>query len=112
MLRGLTLDPGWFGHPATTTMYVLAVINAGVFGLTLLSGRVASGRDFGELVYNNPSWMILPGRIAMILFALGTIWLTCRLATRFFGPRAGLVAAVLLAVTRSTSHGRRSSART
>ena len=98
MLRGLTLDPGWFGHPATTTMYVLALINAGVFGFVLLTGQIASARQFGELVYNDPSWMILPGRVAMILFALGTIWLTCRLATRFFGPKAGLVAAILLAL--------------
>ena len=98
MLRGLTLDPGWFGHPATTTMYVLALINAGVFGFALLTGQIASGRQFGELVYNDPGWMILPGRVAMVLFALGTIWLTCRLASRFFGPKAGLVAAILLAL--------------
>ncbi|MEG3087848.1 ArnT family glycosyltransferase [Sphingomonas sp. PB4P5] len=98
MLRTHSLDPGWFGHPATTTMYVLAVIDAAVFGFATLTGRAASARQFGSMVYADPSWIVLPGRIAMVLFALGTIWLTWSLARRFFGPRAGLVAALLLAL--------------
>ncbi|RYE51272.1 MAG: hypothetical protein EOP18_12365, partial [Rhizobiaceae bacterium] len=32
MLSGPTLNPGWFGHPATTTMYVLAVLTIAIFG--------------------------------------------------------------------------------
>lgn len=98
MLRSHTLNPGWFGHPATTTMYLLAVIDALVFAFALLTGRADSARQFGNMVYADPSWIILPGRVAMVLFALGTIWLTWSLANRFFGPRAGLVAAALLAV--------------
>lgn len=98
MLRGHTLDPGWFGHPATTTMYVLAVIDAVVFAFALLTGRATSARQFGSMVYADPSWIILPGRVAMALFALGTIWLTWSLARRFFGPHAGPVAALLLTV--------------
>ncbi|WP_236697361.1 ArnT family glycosyltransferase [Sphingomonas sp. Leaf357] len=50
------------------------------------------------MVYADPSWIILPGRVAMILFALATIWLTWSLANRFFGPRAGIAAAALLAI--------------
>ncbi|MDB5712879.1 MAG: hypothetical protein JWO15_276 [Sphingomonadales bacterium] len=98
MLRGHTLDPGWFGHPATTTMYLLAVIDALVFGFALLTGRATSAREFGTMVYADPSWIILPGRVAMVLFALGTIWLSWALANRFFGPRAGPVTALLLAM--------------
>ncbi len=98
MLRGATLNPGWFGHPATTTMYVLAVINAGVFVFALLTGRAASASQFGDMVYADPSWIVVPGRIAMTLFALGTIWLTWSLTRRLFGERAGLVAALLLAL--------------
>ena len=33
MMRTPSLDPGWFGHPATTTMELLTLINAGVFGV-------------------------------------------------------------------------------
>lgn len=98
MLRGPTLDPGWFGHPATTTMYVLALVNIGVFIIGHAAGRFASPGQFSELVYADPSWIILPGRVAMIVFALGTIWMAWRLATRLFGTPAGLVAALLLAV--------------
>ncbi len=98
MLRGPTLDPGWFGHPATTTMYVLALVNIGVLAFALLTGVASSAGKFVELIYVDPSWMILPGRIAMMLFALGTIWMSWRLASRFFGPSAGLVAALLIAV--------------
>ena len=98
MLRGLTLDPGWFGHPATTTMYVLALVDAVVFGVALLSGRVASARQFGDLAYADPTWVILPGRIAMVVFAAGTVWLTWRLTERLLGRQAAVAAALLLAV--------------
>ena len=98
MLRGHTLNPGWFGHPATTTMYLLAVIDAVVFAFALITGRVTSAREFGSMVYADPSWIILPGRVAMVIFALGTIWLTWALARRLFGPKAALVAALFLAV--------------
>ncbi|WP_295530053.1 glycosyltransferase family 39 protein [Novosphingobium sp. Chol11] len=98
MLREVTLNPGWFGHPATTTMYVLAVINAGVFVFALLTGRATSAAQFGDMVYADPSWIVVPGRIAMALFALAAIWLTWSLARRFFGERAGLAAALLLAL--------------
>jgi hypothetical protein len=37
MLREVTHNPGWFGHPATTTMIVLAVIAAGVFVFALMA---------------------------------------------------------------------------
>ena len=97
MLTGPTLNPGWFGHPATTTIYLLALTNILVFAGGWLTGRFATPADFAQAVYTDPSWVILPGRITMTLFAIATLWLTARLATRFFGKRAGLVAALLLA---------------
>lgn len=99
MLRGLTLNPGWFGHPATTTIYVLALVDIGAFGAAWLTGAATSVKAFGALVYANPGWIILPGRVAMALFALGTIVLVWRLAGRFAGNVAGLVAAAVLAVS-------------
>lgn len=99
MLRGPTLNPGWFGHPATTTMYVLAVTDILVFVAAWLTGWASTVKDFANLIYADPSWAILPGRIMMTIFAIGTLALTCRLTTRLFGPGAGLVAAALLAVS-------------
>lgn len=98
MLRGPTLNPGWFGHPATTTMYLLAVVDALVFLFAHLSGRFATAKDFAVAVYLNPSWIILPGRLVMALIGVATIWLTARLAKRLFGERVGLFAALLLTI--------------
>jgi hypothetical protein len=79
-------------------LVVLAVINAGVFAFAFLTGRITSAAQFGDMVYADPSWIVVPGRIAMSLFALVTIWLTWSLARRFFGEREGLVAALLMAL--------------
>lgn len=98
MLRGPTLNPGWFGHPATTTMYVLALTNVATLAVVWVGGWATSARQFVEMAYADPSWMILPGRLVMMAFALASIVLTAGLARRFFGPVAGVVAAALLAV--------------
>jgi hypothetical protein len=98
MLRGLTLNPGWFGHPATTTMYVLAIVNVLMVGFAIAAGYATSLKGVVGLIYADPSWMILPGRIAMVAFAIWSVWLTWRLTTRFFGWQAGAIAALLLAL--------------
>lgn len=98
MLRGPTLNPGWFGHPATTTMYVLALVTAAVFGIGHLLGRFPTVGSFADAIYADPSWVMLPGRIAMAVFAVATIYLTYRLASELFGRRTALAAAALLAV--------------
>lgn len=99
MLRGLTFDPGWFGHPATTTMYVLALVDVAVFVCGYVAGWFSSVQHFGDVIYGDPTWVILPGRIAIALFAIGTIFLVYRLAERLFDRRAALVAVTLLAVS-------------
>jgi hypothetical protein len=99
MLRGPTLNPGWFGHPATTTMYVLALVDVATFAAGWTVGRLSSVQGFADAIYADPSWVILPGRIAMALFALGTIFLTWRLAHRLADRRVASIAAVLLAVS-------------
>lgn len=99
MLSHATLNPGWFGHPATTTMYVLAITNVSVFGVGHLMGWFPTLSSFGLAVYTNPAWMILPGRVVMALFGAGTIWQTGQLGRELFDRRIGLIAAVLVAVS-------------
>jgi hypothetical protein len=99
MLREATLNPGWFGHPATTTMYALAIVNASVFATSYIAGWFPSVRAFADAIYSDPGLVILPGRVLMTLFALGTIALTCRLGTRLGDRRVGLAAAALLTVS-------------
>lgn len=98
MLSGPTLNPGWFGHPATTTIYLLAVLNALVFAGGWVMGWWPNPDAFAERIYFDPSWVILPGRLAMVGFALWSIWLTWRLARDLAGERVGLAAAAVLAV--------------
>lgn len=99
MLRTHTLNPGWFGHPATTTMYLLAVIDLAVFLVGHVAGRFVTPASFMRAVYLNPAWIILPGRLLMVAFGVWTVLLTRRLAERIAGREAGYAAGMLLAVS-------------
>ena len=101
MLTSGTLNPGWFGHPATTTMYVLALVNVGSFGMGWLNGTFAGPTEFMAAIYANPGLLILPGRLAMAVFGLLSVWQTWRIGTQLRAGRdgwtIGLFAALLLA---------------
>lgn len=99
MLTGPTLNPGWFGHPGTITIYALAVVDVLVFAGAWLVGRFDGPEAFAQAVYADPTWVILPGRLVMVLFSVWALWLTWRLARDLFGPVAGLVAALMMAVS-------------
>lgn len=99
MLSGPTLNPGWFGHPGTITIYCLAIVDLLVFAGAWLVGRFDGPDGFALAVYMDPTWVILPGRLAMIAFSVWALWLTWRLARELFGPVAGLFAALLMAVS-------------
>ena len=98
MLRGATLDPGWFGHPATTTMYGLALVDILTFLVTRKLGWFGDVKAFEDAVFTDPTWLILPGRAMILAFGLLNIALTYRLGKRLFGPLAGLCAAAILAI--------------
>lgn len=99
MIRTHSLNPGWFGHPATTTIYLLALVDIAVFLVGYAAGWFANPAAFVLRIYQNPSWVILPGRIVMVLFGVWTVALTARLARRVAGPEAGLAAALFLALS-------------
>ena len=103
MLQSHSLDPGWFGHPATTTMYLLALVDIAVFLVGHALGWFATPAAFVSRLYLDPGWVILPGRIVMVLFGVWTVALTGRLAGRIAGPVAGnnvwWAAALLLAIS-------------
>lgn len=99
MLSHATLNPGWFGHPATTTMYGLALVNVSVFGVGHLAGWYPTLKSFGEAVYSNPGVIVLPGRVLMAMFGAGTVWQTGQLGRELFDRRAGYLAAALVAVS-------------
>jgi len=98
MLRSGTFNPGWFGHPATTTMYALAVIDVAVFGISWLAGSVAGPAAFAQAIWVDPGLVVLPGRAMIALCGAFTVALTARLGERLFDRRTGLAAAALLAI--------------
>ncbi|WP_206237848.1 ArnT family glycosyltransferase [Novosphingobium terrae] len=98
MISHHTLNPGWFGHPATTTMYALALVNGAVLGTGRLMGWFPSVKAFADAVYLNPGWVILPGRWVMALFGMGSVWGTYRLTNRLFDRPTAWIAALVLAV--------------
>lgn len=98
LLRDQTLNPGWFGHPGSTTIYALAVIQAATYGASHAVGRFATTQELAPAIFSDPSIVVLPGRIFIMVCGLATIVLTARIADRLFGPRVALIAALLLAI--------------
>lgn len=97
MLRGHTIDPGWFGHPATTLFYALAAIFALVAATGIAAGWWTS-TGFAAAVFADPGLLIVPGRLLMVACGLACVYLTWSIGKRAAGPRIGLIAAALLAV--------------
>ena len=98
LLRGHTLNPGWFGHPGTTTIYALALVEVATFGVWTATGRFASAQAFAQAIYADPGIIFLPGRIFILVCGLITIVLAAVIARRLFGPRIALLTALLLAI--------------
>lgn len=98
VLTSGSLNPGWFGHPGSTTIYLVAVIDALVAGVSLLSGRFADLAGLTRAAYAGPSILFIPARLGMVLLGVAAVWLTYAVAKRLFGTRAGLIAAGLLAI--------------
>src|SRR5947209_12730753 len=80
-----TLNPGWFGHPGSTTIYLIALIDIVVFATGLLTGRFTDVQGFAAAAYADPSLLFVPARLAMAMFGVGCVWLTYLLGQRLFG---------------------------
>ncbi|MEO7169348.1 MAG: glycosyltransferase family 39 protein [Sphingomonas sp.] len=98
MLRTHSLNPGWFGHPGTTTLYCLALVSLGVGGLGIATGRFADSQALMAAVYADPGILFLPARLFIVACGIACVWLTWSLGKRLGGPRLGLIAAAFLAV--------------
>jgi hypothetical protein len=98
LLYQRTLNPGWFGHPGTTTIYALLFVQ-----LVVLMGGMALGyfqgpQDYATQAYFDPTITFLSGRLFILACAIGCILLVFLIARRLFGDVAGLLAAALLAI--------------
>src|SRR3546814_11480986 len=87
MLAGHGFNPGWFGHPGTTTFYSLALAYVFIVIAGLASGRFASVQAFVSHAYTDPSILFSSGRLLMVAFGLVCILLTAVVSRRLFGRR-------------------------
>ena len=93
------LDPRWFGHPGTTTIYMLSGLMAFEFQLGSAFGVVDRAAGFAAFFNQYPTVTYLGGRILSLLFAVATVFLTYRIARRIFSRGTGLAAAAFIAVS-------------
>ena len=93
-----SLNPGWFGHPGTTTIYALVIINLVVVGIGMMTGRFASLEAFARYIYSDPSILFVSGRVFMAVCGILSIMLLYKIICRLADHRTALIAAAILAV--------------
>ena len=98
MLHDHSLNPGWFGHPASTTMDLLAVTYTAIYAAGRLGGRFHGPADFRNLFHSDPTVFFLSGRILSAVFGVALIWLVFQISRRVFSPRVGLLSALVVAI--------------
>lgn len=98
VLASRDLNPHWFGHPGTITIYSNAVAFAVDGVRAVVFGEVRQLSDLGKTFWSEPSRFYLIARWVAAAFGIATIAVTALLARQFLGWAAALGAAVLLAV--------------
>jgi hypothetical protein len=93
-----TLNPGWFGHPGTTTIYLIALIDLLVAGGGILFGEYANVAEFSRAAYANPALLFIPARVAMALLGTGCVWLTYLIGRNLHSRAVGAIGAALVAL--------------
>ncbi len=98
MLQRQSLNPQWFGHPATTTLYCIILVLVAVAGIGIAGGRYADLAAFGSAAYFDPGLVWLPARLVFVVCGIACVYLTYRLGRKLAGERLGLIGAAFLAV--------------
>ncbi len=98
MLGNRDFNPHWFGHPATTLIYMLAGLDVIIYVFGLLFGVFNSPEDFRIFYHNDPSILYIGGRILIVFFSVASIYLIFRITEKVISKKAGYLAALLLAI--------------
>ena len=99
LLKNQTLDPGWFGHPGSTTIYGIAGCAALVYGIGFLFGAWANSADFIAAIYADPRIIMVPERLMIVIPGIISVLLVYLIGKRIRSPFAGLAAAAFLALS-------------
>jgi hypothetical protein len=99
MLKHHSLNPGWFGAPASTTMYLLEGTYAVLYVVGSALHRFEGAAGFKAFYEADPTWFYLSGRLWSALFGVALVWLVYRVARRLFTAPVALLAALLAALS-------------
>ncbi len=91
-------NPSWFGHPGTTTIYMLAALYACIYGIGNIAGVFQSPQDFAQYIYSDPSIVFLTGRLMIAGFAVASVFLVFAIGRMVFSAWVGILGAALLAI--------------
>ncbi len=100
------LNPKWFEYPSLF-LYLLFLLDAGLYALVYVLGGVASPQEFATWYFAHPVAVALVGRLAAAACGLATLAFTYRLGRETWGEPVGLGAATLLAVSPTFVHASR-----
>jgi len=90
-------NPEWFGHPASTLIYLMAASELLIFFAGRIVGIFDNFADFQQLYFENPTIFYWIGRGWLIIFGTGSIVVTYLIGKRLGHQSIGIIAAVLLA---------------
>jgi len=90
-------NPRWFGHPASTLLYLLAVVDLIIFFFGSLLGHFPDFQAFQNLYYQDPTIFYLTGRFVLIAIGTATVFMTYLVAHNLFNPTVGIIASILVA---------------
>lgn len=101
------LNPHWFGHPGSTTIYPLAALYHGWDTVTHGAPVFSPNPDLAHQFAASPTAFYVIGRLWSIAFAIAAIPLVFLLGRRCFSTTVGLAGAALWALVPSAvSYGR------
>ena len=98
ILANQDLNPHFFGHPGTTTIYLLSALYALIYLVGSLCGAFSGVQDFKAAYYQDPTLFYLSGRILFVLFGIASVFLLYHAVKRAFGSGPGLLSALVLAL--------------
>ncbi|WP_426266916.1 ArnT family glycosyltransferase [Sphingomonas sp. LHG3443-2] len=98
LIADRTLNPRWFGHPGSTTIYLTALIQIATFLVGFLAGSFRSVGDFISAAYADPTIAFLPVRVVMALIGAACAALTFAIAKRLFGLTVAVLSGLFVAL--------------
>ena len=99
MLSEKTLNPGWFGHPAQTVIYLLALVIGIFYFIANTFGAFSSPADFAAWYHADPTVLFMMGRFIIILSSIALIAVTALIGRRVYNARVALLAGFILAIS-------------